>query len=355
MENDRIIISDSYRRYKIKRTNKRKSTGYIRILYCSRALEWLNLRKIFQQILALFHFSHLCPLVDDITFAWSYTDNLATVFYKPAVVFKMFSFTDLLDEKSSCACSSAARLKRFCDPLTLNENSSFSKPLMHVRSMDINIIQHPGLRNALAQGLNHIPLRPSKIAEAMAAIMDAFSQLCDILGLHNLPFPMIEARKQLHSLCLNILKTASRSNKFGFKCTGQFILDNPVIQNKINWLLSHLFCAGLDKAANNACFMCIRQIWLQALDRLMGSDFLPCKGRSTWLLPTKILDKVTHDLKQILPECPPCYTSLPYIMATFKLHKSKYRWLTNAHCTVFLKTATLLTITSKLLLDTFKS
>ena len=42
-------------------------------------------------------------------------------------------------------------------------------------------------------------------------------------------------------------------------------------------------------------------------------------------------------------------------MATFKLHKSKYRWLTNAHCTVFSGIAILLTIIPKVILDTFKS
>ena len=96
--------------------------------------------------------------MDEITFAWSYTDHLATVFYKPAIVFKSFSFTDLLDEKMSCACRSVARLKRFLDPLTINESSLFSKNDLHVRTMDMEIIQHPGFMFALAQGLNHIPL-----------------------------------------------------------------------------------------------------------------------------------------------------------------------------------------------------
>ena len=221
--------------------------------------------------------------------------------------------------------------------------------------MDMEIIQHPGLKFALAQELNHIPLQPSKIGEAMAVIMDAFTQLCEILGLFELPFPVVEARTHLHSMCLSILKVASRTNKFGFKCTGQYLLDNPLVHNEINWLLTHLFCASLDKAANNACFICIKHIWLQALDKLIGNDFLPCKSKTTWLLPTKILDKITCDLKLFLPECPPGFTSLPYIMATFKLHKTKYRWLTNAHSTVFSGIATMLTITSKLVLDTFKS
>jgi hypothetical protein len=42
-------------------------------------------------------------------------------------------------------------------------------------------------------------------------------------------------------------------------------------------------------------------------------------------------------------------------MATYKQHKSKYRWLTNAFQTVFSNIATLLTITSKVMLESFKT
>jgi len=42
------------------------------------------------------------------------------------------------------------------------------------------------------------------------------------------------------------------------------------------------------------------------------------------------------------------------MMATFKQHKSKYRWLTNAFRTVFSNIATLLTLTSNAMLETVK-
>ena len=42
-------------------------------------------------------------------------------------------------------------------------------------------------------------------------------------------------------------------------------------------------------------------------------------------------------------------------MATFKQHKGKYRWLTNAFQTMFSNIALLLTITSKVILDSLKS
>jgi hypothetical protein len=66
------------------------------------------------------------------------------------------------------------------------------------------------------------------------------------------------------------------------------------------------------------------------------------------------LDQVSLDLASILPEFPLPYQSLPYLMATYKQHKGKYRWLTNAFRTIFSNIATLLTITSKVILEGVK-
>ena len=108
------------------------------------------MRKLFLDLLTFFHFSQLCPVVEGITFAWSYDHNLASMLYKPAAVFKQFSFIHLLSENDTCACSNTARLIKFCDPLTITETSSVCKPTVHVRTMDLNIIQHKLLRSALS-------------------------------------------------------------------------------------------------------------------------------------------------------------------------------------------------------------
>jgi hypothetical protein len=155
----------------------------------------------------------MCSLVENITFALSYDRNLASVLYKPAAVFKQISFVHLLYEDDTCACSSIARLRGFCDPLTITEMSSFCKPAVHVRTMNINIIQHKLLRSALSQGLNHIPLQPTIIARAIASIMHAFKQLVLILQLDQLQFPIEAARLHLHNTCLSILKASSHANK----------------------------------------------------------------------------------------------------------------------------------------------
>lgn len=185
--------------------------------------------------------------------------------------------------------------------------------------------------------------------------MDSFEQLVDILQLAMLQFPLEEARSYMHSMYLNALKSTSKTNKFGFKNTAKFMLDLLVVKSKINWLLKHLYYSSLDKATYNACFTTIKHIRLQALKRLMGNDFAPCKNDHIWLLPTSILNQIELDLKSLLPECPISYEALPYLMATYKLHKTKYRWLMNAYHTIFSNIALLLTIMFKLILESFKA
>jgi hypothetical protein len=221
--------------------------------------------------------------------------------------------------------------------------------------MDVNIIQHRELRHALAQSLNHIPLRPTNIVHVVAAVMQAFEQLLSILNLIHTTFPVADARQYLHTMCLMLLEAASKSNRFGFRYSSQYLFDITAVKNETQWLLQNLYCSGLDKATNNACFICIKHICLMALERLMGNDFLPCKSGITWSLPSSILDQVSTDLKNILPKFLPTFQALPYLMATFKQHKNKYRWLTNAFHMVFSSIATVLTITSKLLLESVKA
>ena len=114
----------------------------------------------------------------------------------------------------------------------------------------------------------------------------------------------------MHNISLNILKTTNQSNKHGFKQSGKFLLDLIPVQNEIDWILQHLYCVGLDKAADNACFICIKHIRLQALERLIGPDFSPCKNHDIWVLPTSIFDTLRGQLMILIPECPPIFNTL---------------------------------------------
>lgn len=114
---------DALGRRVLERSNKRGHSGFLVLTYQSRALEWVNIRQLFVEMLTVFSFDSLIQTVQDIVIAWKYHDNLATILYKPASVFKLFSFLDLLDVNQTCACSNSKRLQPFLDPLTLGETS----------------------------------------------------------------------------------------------------------------------------------------------------------------------------------------------------------------------------------------
>lgn len=302
-----------------------------------------------------FNFIFLIPVLHDIVFTWRYFDSISTVLYKPASIFKQFSFIHLLDVNATCLCNSAKRLKKFLDPLTISETSCCAPSILHVRTMDTNIIQHTELRKAVSKGMNHIPLRPTCLGSCIALLLEAFDQLVVILQLAELDFPIVEAKEWIQTHALERLKTANRKNLYGFRRSGSLLLSLPAVKNELKWLTENFLCAGLDKAANNCSFICARHMRLMAYERLNSLDFEPCKENDVWMLPTHILDKVNDDLKDILPEIATPFQALPYLMATFKQHKMKYRWLTNAYETVYSGIAHLITIASMLVLEAVKS
>jgi len=272
-ETIRQLVCDPLGRRVIEKIEQRKKAGFITLTYQSRALEWINIRKVLEEMLIEFGFESLVESVHDIGIAWRYHDNIATVFYKPAFVFKLFSFLELFDVNNVCKCLQVRRFAEFLDPLTESESSKYAPASVHVRSTNVNLIQNRQLREAMKQGLNHIPLKPTKLNLCISTIMDAFDQLCSMLGLEDLEFPVNEAREWLRDTSLTRLKEAQKLNRFGFRVSSVDLLSVKAVQDEIAWITKNLFCSGLDKASNNCCFLCIRHIRLMAVERFSGSDF----------------------------------------------------------------------------------
>ena len=351
----RILTTDSLGRFTLFKNNVKKPSGFIILLYPCRALEWIHLRKLYAACLAQFGFGHLNDDLDDVLFAWRYHKNLASRFYRPAYVFKKFTFLELLDANQRCVCGSSNRLALFLDPRTLDEKSSHVQASVHVRSVNLNIIHHDRLRQALAMGLNHIPLKSTtSFAACIATILDGFSQLEQIFRLGQQGFPLDSAMAWIRNTCLDQLKACSRTNQFGFRHSEKDLMQDDVANNEIEWLLQHLYCSGLDKAANNAIFICIKHMRFMALERLSGPDFLPCMENSKWVLPSEILSLTVQEITALVPELLVSYQALPYLMSTYKMHKNKYRWLTNAFQTVYTNIAHLITITTMEVLESVK-
>ena len=254
-----------------------------------------------------------------------------------------------------CLCFIKELCAKFLDPRTLDERSSFAPPVVHVRTVDVKIIHHKKLKDAVAMGLNHIPMKPTtSFAPSIAAILDGFKQIVQILGLYNQNFPVDTALVWLCDTYLDQLKQSSRINRFGFRSSDSDLMRDHIANDEIEWLGQHLFCAGLDKAANNVSFICIKHMRLMALERLSRPEFQPCREDSIWLLPSMILQLTALEATSLVPELNISYQALPYLMSTYKLHKNLYRWLTNAFHTMYSNIAHMLTITTMRVLESVK-
>ena len=351
----RTIIKDSLGRNILLKNTVKKPVGYVILLYPSRAMEWIHLRQMYASCLAQFGCEQMSTLIDDVLIAWRYHDNLTRTLYQPTRVFKQFSFLELLDEQHVCACVSSKRLAKFLDPRTIDERSSFARPTVHVRTVDVKIIHYKKLRDAVAMGLNHIPMKPTtSFAPCIATILDGFKQIMQILGLYNPNFPADIALAWLRNNYLDQLKQSSRINRFGFRSSDSDLMRDHIANDEIVWLGQHLFCAGLDKAANNVSFICIKHMRLMALERLSGPEFQPCREDLIWLLPLMILQFTALEATSLVPELKISYQALPYLMSTYKLHKNSHRWLTNAFHTVYSNIAHMLTITTMRVLESVK-
>lgn len=59
-------------------------------------------------------------------------------------------------------------------------------------------------------------------------------------------------------------------------------------------------------------------------------------------------------LETVIPKMPMMSTSLPFIMQVYKLHKKSYRWLINAHRSIFTLTTHVVTYAFVKLMILFK-
>ena len=164
--------------------------------------------------------------------------------------------------------------------------------------------------------------------------MDTFVQVYHVLGLGGC-LDISSATRMVRTRCKDILMSTTNDNMYGFMYSKPYLLYDKYVESEYTWILWHVFISGLDKTANNACFICISHIRYQVLARLNGPDFEPCRNDGTWESIESISSKITLDLSWIIPELPLCGNELPYIMTIYKFHKWKYRWISNAFGSIY--------------------
>lgn len=64
----------------------------------------------------------------------------------------------------------------------------------------------------------------------------------------------------------------------------------------------------------------------------------------------EILVKICVEVEDLIPEIRFWYVGLPYLFATYKLHKKKYRLITSATCCTFLGFVSIITQDLKIIL-----
>ena len=309
------------------------------------------MKTLFSEVFNHFSVPHLIPLLLNIMFAWSFLPNVSKFCYKPALVFKDFCVNSLMNGSYDCICNNSKRLKQFLDCKTIDDSQK--DPRAHVRTMDTKIIHHHGLREAITLGLNHIPLRNTNIHEAIQVVVDTFLQVCQLLKAEGC-LDVDKASKMVRMMSRDKLLSAMKENRFGFRYSKPYLFSDKAVDNELTWLLKNVFISGLDKAASNACFICIHHIRNQALLRLNSLDFEPCRHNNMWDSVEVVTDRVKLELNSLIPELPIHEEELPYIMGIYKFHKKKYRWISNAFGSIYVNVATLLTLSTMALLEEVK-
>lgn len=336
----RSITQDVLGRNMLVKKSNIKRIGFIHTLYPNRAMEWINIRHICSEALRKQGSEDLIPHLESITFGWRYHEQFCSMAYRPAKVFRDFSFDENIF-RSPCPCNSPQRFSKYLNSDTASIHPSETIPSLtdrHVRTMDTGIIRDNTLKENFTSGLNHIPLRQTLLHEVVETVLDAWTQLCQILQVDP-----CEQTPWIRNRSWEILKEKASVNIGGFKYSQPSFKKIHAATDELRWLQQFLFIAGLDKATANASFICVSHMRAQALLRLQGKYFTPCLHNEAWISPVQKEEEVFEEMCVLLPEIPLQSARLPYLMGTFKQHKNTYRWLTNAHKSIFSNIAQLIT------------
>lgn len=150
------ITQDILGRNVLVKVSNIKRVGFVHSLYPNRAMEWINIRQVCNEALVRQGHADLIPHLELITFGWRYHEQFCSIAYRPAKVFRDFTFDDNTF-RSPCPCNSPKRFSKYLDHNTAGNTPNIQIPSvtdLHVRTMDIMIIRDSILRENFKNGLN---------------------------------------------------------------------------------------------------------------------------------------------------------------------------------------------------------
>ena len=147
----RKVTRDVLGRNTLSKESNVRRIGCVHSLYPNRGMEWVCIRHICEEALNRQGQEDLIPHLEYITFGWKYYGQFRSLAYKPADVFRDFSFNDMTF-MSPCPCNSHKRFAKFMDPTTAEKTFDLRIPSLtdsHIRTMDTEIVRDNTLKNNL--------------------------------------------------------------------------------------------------------------------------------------------------------------------------------------------------------------
>lgn len=212
-----------------------------------------------------------------------------------------------------------------------------------MHSENLEYIQNKELKDMMACGLNHIPLRQTCISETIEELLRAWVMIASIIQLSEME--TTAEHIWLSEFFWKELKLATTKNLGGFKASSSRNLNTRALA-ELRYLTGNFYVSGVDKASKNISIICITHVREMALKRLQEEDFEPHLKTMA-----DILYRIRVDLDRLLLEIRFKYTGPPYLFATYKLHKQKYRWITSATRCTFSGVASIITQVLKVILQ----
>ena len=170
-----------------------------------------------------------------------------------------------------------------------------------------------------SKGLKHIPHRKLNPKHAFLAIWEGWEKNPKILDFQT---------HQDHKIVLHNKFYNWFSSKFPTYFTHLNNTANEhLINEKIQWLLHRLYFTGLDRAGKTSIALCKCLIRNKAFERFQGNEFID------HYFSTIQYDNTISTFSFIPPYNK--FKEIPFLMATYKIQKNSFRWLTNAHNCVF--------------------
>ena len=309
-------------------SSTRKSAGrYVHIKFINKVFDFIYPKDVFADLIHYFE-PNKASLFKSLKFGWSYTKNLKQIFYQPHDVFSNFHNFD-----EACCCN-ALKFQDYC--------FDFGPLGKHVLTTDLRICHHKEIQALLNKGFNHIPFKPINPVEAFTALWDGWEVICSLL---DIPISLD------HKAKLDALFFSKFDKMFpNFRFNPHPPLSSPSCLDQILWLKEHFYFSGLDKSSQTVVVICKCLIRIKARERVSATEFLDCR------LPLETIQNkylcCINSLFSFIP--PPLALDLPFLMATYKIHKQSFRWLTNAHNCLFSSATQLITLCLQVTLEKLK-